>query len=154
MTTACDTDTQTIRVAAGEVEYTWPEVLTETSGADISGDTVQMCLGSYTAPGAFVTPDRVDHPAVSSVSVALLIGVDYRPAAGTYWVWVKITDAPEVPLRRGHRVIIDAAGPIVVPPQPGGGPGINGGPPVTFDITDDGNFMPSGGGPDGSWYFD
>lgn len=30
---------------------------------------------------------------------------------------------------------------------------INGGPAVTFDITDTGNLMPSGGGPDGSWYF-
>lgn len=40
------------------------------------------------------------------------------------------------------------------PGSGGGGSTINGGPPVTFDITDDGNFMPSGGGPDGSWYFD
>lgn len=39
-------------------------------------------------------------------------------------------------------------------PASGGGSGINGGPAVTFTISDDGNFMPSGGGPDGSWYFD
>lgn len=94
---------QTVNVTAGATEYTWPLTLTEVNGVDISADTVQISLGSYDQPGDWTAP-VADHPTTSSVTVKLLI--DDSVDVGEYWVWVKITDSPEIVPRRGDRVTV------------------------------------------------
>lgn len=94
--------TQTIAASIGAVEYTWPFTITETTGKDISGDAAQISLGTYAAPGPWVT-GVVTRPTPASVVVKLLVsGV----APGTYYVWGRVTDSPEVVPRRGHCVVV------------------------------------------------
>lgn len=83
---------QTINVTAGGARYVGGTI-TETTGKDISADTVVMALGSDTTPGIWTTPD-VKVAAVASVTVKLL--VTNAVAVGTYWIWGRITDSPEV----------------------------------------------------------
>jgi hypothetical protein len=104
---------QTIQVfSAGAAEFTWTTTISETTGKDISGDAVTVCLGTYTVPGLFVTPDVISRPTVSTAVVQLLVGgnghagTPYKPSAGTYWVWVFLPDSPEQVPRRGARIII------------------------------------------------
>jgi hypothetical protein len=71
------TTTQTIdtRAAVGGVEYTWPLTITETTGKDISGDTVLLSLGTSSAPGTWQAPDRDPAQTVKAQRVVqLLIG--------------------------------------------------------------------------------
>lgn len=124
--------TQTIAVhSAAAVEYTWPTVITELSGENITADAVVMCLGSFTTPGTFVAPDvkttgtttvgefvadgcacgcaTIDLPdstVLYQVTVKLLIGASLSPAAGNYWVWTKLTDTPESVPRVGAKITI------------------------------------------------
>lgn len=88
----------TIHVTQGEKRYVGGTI-TETSGQDISGDTIVMALGSYSTP-----PNATDGKAPDSDEqgttiaervVKLLIDDSYQPATQMYaWGW--ITDAPEV----------------------------------------------------------
>lgn len=103
------TKVQTIdlRAGSGGVEYTWPLILTEDNGKDISSDTVQLSLGSYTAPGTWRTPST--DPAQTTHSqriVQLLVGTTLTPAAGNYWLWSRITDTPEIVPRRHAKITI------------------------------------------------
>lgn len=104
---------QTIAVySADAAEYTWTTTITELTGKDISGDTVQICLGSDVEPGTFVAPDRISRPTSSSVVVQLLVGgngnagTPYQPIAGKYYVWVFLSDTPEQVPRRAGEVVI------------------------------------------------
>ena len=99
--------TQTINLTAGAVEYTWPLTITETTGKDITATTIRLCLGSYTAPGdTWLTPDTDTTDGTSSRVVQLLIGDELKPEAGNFWLWSKVTDAPETVPRRHGKVII------------------------------------------------
>lgn len=98
---------QYIYTSAGAVEYTLPTIVTETTGKNITADIVQVSLGTYADPGVWQSPDVKTSPTPSSVSVQILIGASLNPAPGHYYVWVKLTDSPEVPARRGPgRVVV------------------------------------------------
>lgn len=105
--TSCKTappELQVIRVSApwGAKLYTWPGVFT--SGLhDLTGDLMEVSLGTEDAPGTWVpsTDPKVlasytapNALGESTASVELL--VDSATAPGFYWVWVRLTDHPEV----------------------------------------------------------
>lgn len=92
---------QTINLTAGAVEYTFSRTITaqpkaDGAAVDISADTIMMSLGTALAPGSWRTADLVGHPATNTAVAQLLIGAAYKPTAGTYRVWVKIADSPEI----------------------------------------------------------
>lgn len=99
------TATQTILVSnpAGAIEYTWPTTIT--ADHDIHSDTVQVSLGTAAEPGSWVAP-TIDPPQndVKTRVVKLLVNNSTEP--GTYWLWVRLTDNPEVVPRRGHKIVV------------------------------------------------
>lgn len=69
MTICATDDPQVIDVSGGAAEYTWPEVFTELTGKDISGDTVVIAVGSQntaTTFSAYVTPDIIVEGTISA----------------------------------------------------------------------------------------
>lgn len=95
---------QTVAVSQGAIEYTWPTTITATDGDDITGDTVAVSLGTYTAPGAWQAPDTITHPTPSSVVVQILVGA--ATPTGSYYLWVKVSDSPEVVPRRAAKITV------------------------------------------------
>ena len=82
-----------INVTAGGIEYA-SALITDTTGQDLTAATFQVGLGtnSRTAPAAWQAPD-VQESVGTNVRVKLLIdGI----TPGRYWLWVKITDTPEI----------------------------------------------------------
>lgn len=114
--------------SASAVEYTRVMRLTPLNGTDITSDLVQICLGTETMPGAFVTPDTVgsaslfvrdwvkqggrnpndlpDGQLLYQRSASLLIGGSLQPAIGSYWVWMVLGVGAQTIPRRGFKVII------------------------------------------------
>lgn len=97
---------QTIDLTAGAIEYTWPLTLIETTGKDITADTIQLSLGGYEAPATWQAPDTDTAPVVSQRVVQLLVGDTLTPAPGAYWLWSQIVDNPEIVPRRHQRITI------------------------------------------------
>lgn len=98
---------QTIDLTAGAVEYTWPLTIIESTGKDISADTVQLSLGSYTEPATWQAPDLDPAQTVASQRVVqLLVGDTLKPALGSYYLWSQILDDPEIVPRRHQRINI------------------------------------------------
>ena len=98
---------QTITLSAGAVEYTYPLTIVETAGKDISADTVQLSLGTDLVVGVWRPPDTDTAQSVAYQRVVqLLVGASYIPAVGTYWLWSKVTDSPEIVPRRHAKVTI------------------------------------------------
>jgi hypothetical protein len=106
MTTSTPTTTRTVRVTAGDRDYVW-FTATESTGKDISADTVSVGFGTwYEPPSAPITPngasDQTQHPATSSVRVGLLIAAStgsdgaHVVLPGKYEGWIKISDSPTV----------------------------------------------------------
>jgi hypothetical protein len=98
---------QTIDLSGGAVEYTYPVTITASPKADglpvdISADPVKMSLGTFTEPGSWLDSDITEHPSTAQAVVQLLIGTALRPAVGTYWLWVKVTDSAEIVPRRSE----------------------------------------------------
>lgn len=100
-----------VLVTAGAVKYVGGTI-TEVTGKDISGATYVMSLGGKDYPGATWVPADVSQqgPTVATRTVKLKVSATL-PAGitvpGTYWVWCKITDAPEVePLRLQGPIIV------------------------------------------------
>lgn len=96
--------TTTVLASAGAVKYVGGTIR-ETTGKDISGGTFEVSLGSATDPGAtWYVPDvstaganLAERVVKLKVSASLPAGLVWP---GTYWAWVRITDAPEIePLR-------------------------------------------------------
>ncbi len=93
-----------IIVTAGAVKYVGGTI-TETTGKDISADPFVMSLGSDKNPGTdWVAPDASVAGATNNIRTLKLLVSASLPAGitvpGTYWVWAKVTDAPEVePMR-------------------------------------------------------
>lgn len=87
---------RTVRVTAGDQVYVGGTI-TETTGKDISGDTIVLALlplGSKpdeTTTGT--APDVDENPAPAQRVVKKLITDDVEP--GTYQLWARITDTPE-----------------------------------------------------------
>lgn len=129
---------QVIELSAGAAEPTRATILTELTGADISGDVVVMVLGTQVAPGTpWVTltaphslsfdtitakqymidnpgipvkvPDGVDpanfilHQAIGTLFIG---GAGLNPTLGDWWPYIKITDTPAIPIRRGQRFTV------------------------------------------------
>lgn len=94
-------------ISAASVEYVRVPVSATASGAavDPTADTVQMAfIATAAAPGvsdwktaswetdATTTPD--------TYYARCLVGSAVTLTAGTYTVWVKVTDSPETPVKR------------------------------------------------------
>lgn len=101
------TASQTIDLSAGAVEYTFPLVIQEQNGKDISADTITLSLGTYDAPGDWQTPDT-DPPqdTTSQRVVQLLVGATLKPSPGTYYLWSSVSDSPEQVPRRNQKIVI------------------------------------------------
>ena len=98
---------QTINLTGGAVEYTFPLTITEVTGKDISANVIQLSLGTDTAVGVWYAPDTDVTQAVTYQRVVqLLVGMTLAPAVGVYWLWSKVTDAPETVPRRHGKVTI------------------------------------------------
>lgn len=99
---------RTIRASVGEAEYL-SAVITETTGKTITGDTFTLSLGTYDAPATWTPPDVTQTITASSVRLKLLVGAGgtVNPTANTYWLWVRVADAPETNvLRIDERITI------------------------------------------------
>lgn len=95
-----------IDVSNGAVEYA-VATLTEVAGADITGATLEVSLGSADGPGDWQAPDYVENPTDSTAIVKLLIGVSLLPDPRRYWLWVRVSDSPEtVPVRANTPITI------------------------------------------------
>lgn len=97
--------TKTVVLAtAGAVKHVGGTIR-EVTGKDISGATYQVSLGSATDPGAtWYAPDTNLQGASLAERIIKLKVSATLPAGlvipGTYWAWVRVTDAPEIePLR-------------------------------------------------------
>lgn len=98
----------TIYVSDGMKQYVGGTI-TETTGKDITGATFQIALGAdnVTPPAAWVTPSR-DVQGVTVADRKVLLLVDSSTSPGTYYVWAKVADNPEI-----EPILLDGA-PIVV----------------------------------------
>lgn len=101
-------NTQYIDLTNGAVEYTWPLTISETTGKNIAADVIVLSLGTESTPGTWRSPDvdpaQTDH---SQRVVQMLVGgTGFVGLAGTYFLWSKVTDTPEVVPRRHGRVVI------------------------------------------------
>lgn len=123
---------QTIRLSSGESKFTWGATITELKGIDISADPMLMGLnGQQDIPPAtgtipadslisstitmqnwilqggpnpfFLPPTTVLHQLTGSVKVS---ASGLNPAAGSYWVWARLTDQTEIQWFPFHKVII------------------------------------------------
>lgn len=93
------TELQTIMVSEGAIEYTYPITITETTGKTISADTVDLALGTVYAPYTARVPDKLTFPQSNQAVAQMLIGTTYVPPPGTYQLWWRITDSPEIAWR-------------------------------------------------------
>jgi hypothetical protein len=86
-----------VLASSGESEYVGGTI-TELTGKDISTASYQMALGSDVRPGTWSAPSvsTVGPGGNSTRIVKLLIGASAATPNGTYYVWAKITDNPEV----------------------------------------------------------
>lgn len=85
-----------IFVSLGKKRYVGGTI-TEDAGADISGDTFTIALGTSktTPPTAWVTPS-VNTVGATTASRVLKLLIDNTTAVGTYYVWANIVDTPEI----------------------------------------------------------
>lgn len=94
-----------ILVSAGAAEYVGGTI-TETTGKDISAAVFMMSLGSASNPGAWVAPSTSTAGATVASRVVQLL-VNNTTARGTYYAWVRVTDAPEVaPVRFPTEIVV------------------------------------------------
>lgn len=91
-----------INVTQGAKEYVGAKV-TDTAGADLSGATFEVALGDYqTPPTTWQTPDGLS---VDDAVATVRLLVDNVDQIGKGYLWVKVTDNPEVILLRTTSVI-------------------------------------------------
>lgn len=93
-----------VHASSGAVKYVGGTIR-EVTGKDISGATFAVSMGSYNDPGStWWAPDVSEQGASLAERVVKLRVSSSVPSGlvipGTYWCWVRITDAPEIePLR-------------------------------------------------------
>jgi hypothetical protein len=108
---------QVVQVSIGASEYTDFQRITETTGADITGDALEISLGTAYLPGTWAAPDVVEDGTSASwdygtdqpLTLHWKQGSKLISAAiplGTYWVWIKLTDHPEILPRKGHKLVV------------------------------------------------
>jgi hypothetical protein len=87
---------QIVNIDSGEKEYVDPpQLITATS--DISADTFEVGLGSYSTPPTTWLASAnaavlLTRPATTQAQISLLIGNTIKPASGSYWLWTRMTD--------------------------------------------------------------
>lgn len=81
-------------------------VITEKTHKNITATTIQLALGSADQPPAtgWAAPD-VDI-SVNTYTRQVKMLIDNTQILGTYWLWAKITDNPEIIPVRGSQVIV------------------------------------------------
>lgn len=98
---------------AGSLEYVRVPMAAEKSGAayDPTGDTVVMALlAGPAAPSsgdwktASWDTDATAYPPTYRAQCLVGPGGTVTLAAGVYTVWVKVTDSPEVPVKRAGQI--------------------------------------------------
>lgn len=87
----------TIYVSAGAAEYVGGTI-TEVNGLDLRADPIEISLGTRNAPGPWESPDIDLTPEINSRTAKKLI--DAAVASGTYFIWLRLADAPETSVRR------------------------------------------------------
>lgn len=109
---------QQVDLDAGAREFVDPPVLV-TADHDITADPFSVGLGTYSAPpvtwlGANDPAVLLTHPTPQQVQVTVLIGDTVKPATGAYWLWVRMTDNPEILLERSPagRVLVINSGTV------------------------------------------
>jgi hypothetical protein len=87
--------TSPIYVTSGAARYVGGTV-TEVTGKDISADTFTMGLSHIsTPPTVWVAPSVSTAGATLNIRTLKLL-VTNTTLPGTYWVWAKIVDSPEI----------------------------------------------------------
>lgn len=96
---------QIIRVSspAGAHEYTLDAIWTAPKDQDISTAMFEMSLGTRDEPGAWVAAS-LNLPGDGLNQRVLNLLVDNTTPLGTYWLWVRLTDTPEIVPRKGHMI--------------------------------------------------
>jgi hypothetical protein len=96
---------QIIRVSnpAGAHEFTLDAIWTAPKNQDITGATFEMSLGTRDEPAAWV-PASMNNAGDGPNQRVLNLLVDASTPPGTYWLWVRLTDTPEVVPRKGHMI--------------------------------------------------
>lgn len=108
---------QLILTGAGAVEYV--DAIVPLDNPDTFDGTIQLGVGDYGAPpGTWLAPDRqFTSTDGQSITASLLIGNGHtNPVSGTYWLWYRATDDPEViigPARASRFTTTDPAGTTV-----------------------------------------
>lgn len=96
-----------IYVSKGMAEYVGGKI-SEKSHKDISAVTIQLALGGPDvppSPGPAWHAPGVDN-ALNTYTREVKMLIDSNQALGTFWLWAKITDNPEIIPKRGSQVIV------------------------------------------------
>lgn len=81
--------------------------ITEKTGKDLTATGIQISLGSATQPGSWGTPSQDILGPANVRTVTMLVGATPNTPKGEYWVWVKITDTPEIiTLRFPQKIVV------------------------------------------------
>ena len=103
--TACEV--RLIDCANGAVEYLVVDYQ-DAQHSNITADPVSISLGTYSTPGVWHAADFVQsNGAVWKIRAGLLIGGALTYPAGTYWVWLKVTNSPSVLPRRVDTMLVE-----------------------------------------------
>lgn len=81
--------------------------ITELTGKNLNSCTFEVVLGSETQPGTtWLTPNSSVQGATVSERIVQLLVTDTTPK-GKYYLWVRVTDTPEIlPLRFPNYLIV------------------------------------------------
>jgi hypothetical protein len=94
-----------IYVSKGMAQYVGG-VITEKTHKDITTTTIQLALGSADQPPTTGWADPDIDISVNTYTRQVKMLIDAGQALGTYWLWAKITDNPEIIPVRGSQVVV------------------------------------------------
>jgi hypothetical protein len=97
---------RTLDLTNGDQDYVWVD-FEDARQQDITGDTVMIALGTYDAPGAWVSADLIEqNGAVWKIRAALFITAASGYPLGSYWLWIKVGDNPAIIVRRADNRLV------------------------------------------------
>lgn len=94
-----------IYVSKGMAEYVGGKI-TEKSHKDITAVTIQLALAGPDEPPATGWVDPNVDNALNTYTREVKMLINGSQAVGTFWLWAKITDNPEIIPKRGSQVIV------------------------------------------------